>query len=188
MKRAQAALEQAKKSPDNLPAAIAAEQAAYQALLKATPREFRIQRSRNGAQNQGNSSGQPNQRQFDQLEMANEQNRYETERQAADGEQGRRIGRSGLWENDDVDIVVTPQVLEQRSAAQRPASGHRVGRFGRQEKSGGSRSHGDVHSPQRRGGAEVSAEKRKCQNKPILRSEISTLFSPRFLRVSASLR
>src|ERR1035441_6212499 len=83
MKRAQAALEQAKKSPDNLPAAIAAEQAAYQALLKATPREFRIQRSRNGAQNQGNSSGQPNQRQFDQLEMANEQNRYETERQAA---------------------------------------------------------------------------------------------------------
>ena len=83
MERAQAALEQAKKSPEKLPAAIAAEQAAYQALLKATPREFRIQRSRNGAQNQGNSSGQPNQRQFDQLEMANEQNRYETERQAA---------------------------------------------------------------------------------------------------------
>ena len=83
MERSQAALESAKKSPDKLPAAIAAEQAAYQALLKATPREFRIQRSRNGAQNQGNSSGQPNQRQFDQLEMANEQNRYETERQAA---------------------------------------------------------------------------------------------------------
>jgi hypothetical protein len=83
MERSQAALESAKKSPDKLSAAIAAEQAAYQALLKATPREFRIQRSRNGAQNQGNSSGQPNQRQFDQLEMANEQNRYETERQAA---------------------------------------------------------------------------------------------------------
>jgi hypothetical protein len=81
MERSQAALESAKKSPEKLPAAIAAEQAAYQALLKARPREFRIQRSRNG--NQGNSSGQPNQRQFDQLEMANEQNRYETERQAA---------------------------------------------------------------------------------------------------------
>jgi hypothetical protein len=84
MERAQTALEAAKKSPDKLPAAIAAEQAAYQALLKATPREFNIQRSRNGSQNQsGNPSGQPNQRQLDQLDMTQEQNRYETERQAA---------------------------------------------------------------------------------------------------------
>ena len=71
MERAEAALESAKKSPDKLPAAIAAEQAAYQALLKATPREFRMQRQRNNSQGQsGNaSSGQPNQRQLDQLEM-----------------------------------------------------------------------------------------------------------------------
>jgi len=83
MQRAQAALASAKNSPDKLPAAIAAEQAAYQALLKATPREFRMRRSqRNGGQSQGSSSGQPNQQQLDQLDLANEQNRYETERQA----------------------------------------------------------------------------------------------------------
>ena len=83
MQRAQSALASAKNSPDKLPAAIAAEQAAYQALLKATPREFRIQRSSNSQdQNSSSSSGQPNQQQLDQLDLANEQNRYETERQA----------------------------------------------------------------------------------------------------------
>jgi hypothetical protein len=83
MEHAQAALESAKKSPEKLDAAIAAEQAAYQALLQATPREFRMSRSRSGGQNSGNSSGEPDQRQADQLEMESEQNRYETERQAA---------------------------------------------------------------------------------------------------------
>ena len=81
MERAQTALEQAKKSPEKLPAALAAEQAAYQALLKVTPREYRMTRSRNGGQ--GGSAGQANQRQLDQLEMQREENRYETERQAA---------------------------------------------------------------------------------------------------------
>jgi hypothetical protein len=81
MERAQSALEQARKSPDKLPAAVAAEQAAYQALLKVTPREYRMTQSRN--RGQGASSGQPNQRQLDQLEMQREENRYETERQAA---------------------------------------------------------------------------------------------------------
>jgi hypothetical protein len=82
MERAQAALKSAQKSPDKLPAAIAAEQAAYQALLKATPREFRMRRSSNSGQGQGRSAGEPDQRQFDQLDLAKEQNRYETERQA----------------------------------------------------------------------------------------------------------
>jgi hypothetical protein len=81
MERSRAALEAAKKSPDKLPAAIAAAQFAYQALLKATPREYRMTRSRNG--NQGrNSAGQPNQQELDQLELTKEDNRYETERQA----------------------------------------------------------------------------------------------------------
>ena len=82
MERAQAALEAAKKSPDKLPAAIAAEQAAYQALLKATPREFRMRRSSNRGQGQGRSAGEPDQQQFNQLDLEKEQNRYETERQA----------------------------------------------------------------------------------------------------------
>lgn len=84
MELAQSALAAAKDSPDKLPAAIAAEQAAYQALLKATPREYRVQRQRSQSQGQqsGQQSGQPNQQQLNQLDLANEQNRYETERQA----------------------------------------------------------------------------------------------------------
>ena len=82
MERSRAALEQAKKSPEKLPAALAAEQAAYQALLKATPREYRMTRSRNRGQS-GNSSGQPSQQELNQLELNKEENRYETERQAA---------------------------------------------------------------------------------------------------------
>ena len=48
-----AALADAKSKPDKLPAAVAAEQAAYEALLKTIPREFRISRSRNGRQGGG---------------------------------------------------------------------------------------------------------------------------------------
>jgi hypothetical protein len=81
MERSRAALEAAKKSPEKLPAAIAAEQSAYQALLKATPREYRMSRSRNRNQG-GNGAGQPNQQELDQLELTGEENRYETERQA----------------------------------------------------------------------------------------------------------
>lgn len=81
MEKAQAALDAAKTSPEKLGPALTAEQSAYEALLKATPHEFRISRSRNGQS--GNSAGQPNERQLDQLEMKDEQNRYETERQAA---------------------------------------------------------------------------------------------------------
>jgi hypothetical protein len=81
MERSKAALEQAKRSPEKLPAALAAEQSAYQALLKATPREYRMTRSRNRSQS-GNSSGQPSQQELNQLELTGEENRYETERQA----------------------------------------------------------------------------------------------------------
>jgi len=84
MQAAQSALASAKNSPDKLPAAIAAEQAAYQALLKAVPREFNVQRQRSNSRGQssGSASGQPDQRQLDQLDLTDEQNRYETERQA----------------------------------------------------------------------------------------------------------
>lgn len=78
MQKAETALEAAKGSPEKLEPALTAEQTAYQALLKATPREYRVSRSRNN----GNSS-QPNQRQLDQLDMKEEANRYETERQAS---------------------------------------------------------------------------------------------------------
>ena len=81
MQLAQSALDDAKKFPGKLPAAIAAEQAAYQALLKVAPREYRMTRSQRGSQSGG--AGQASQRQMNELEMQREENRYETERQAS---------------------------------------------------------------------------------------------------------
>lgn len=81
MERSMAALADAKNAPEKLPAAVAAEQAAYEALLKTVPREFRVSRSRNGRQG-GRQAGEASQQEVDQLEMTDEQNRYETERQA----------------------------------------------------------------------------------------------------------
>jgi hypothetical protein len=91
MERSATMLEEAKRTPDKLPAALSAQQAAYAALLKLVPREFRITRSRNGSQNGG---AQPNRRELDQLQMADEENRYETERQATatpDREQSEQL-------------------------------------------------------------------------------------------------
>ncbi len=81
MERSKSALAQAESTPEKLPAAVAAQQAAYQALLKIIPRETRVSRSGNRGQ-AGRSAGQPGQEEINQLEMTDEQNRYETERQA----------------------------------------------------------------------------------------------------------
>jgi hypothetical protein len=82
MKRAVEFLEKAEKSREPLPSALAAEQAAYQALLKMASREFQVTQNRRG-QGQGGGGQQRNQQQLDQLEMQDEANRYETQRQAA---------------------------------------------------------------------------------------------------------
>ena len=81
MEAADKSLQAAKKNPADLPAAETAEQAAYQALLKLVPHEYRVTRSKRGSQ--GGKAGQPGQRQMEQLDMTSEENRYETERQAA---------------------------------------------------------------------------------------------------------
>jgi hypothetical protein len=81
MEAADKSLQAAKKNPADLPAAVTAEQAAYQALLKLVPHEYRVTRSRRGSK--GGGAGQPGQRQMEQLDMTSEEDRYETERQAA---------------------------------------------------------------------------------------------------------
>lgn len=81
MERAQTALAAAKDAPEKVSAALAAQQAAYQALLKIVPREYNMRRSQRGNQSGGQSQSQ--QRQLNQLDMQREENRYETERQAA---------------------------------------------------------------------------------------------------------
>jgi hypothetical protein len=88
MEAAEKSLQAAKKNPADLPAAVTAEQAAYQALLKLVPHEYRVTRSRRGSQ--GGRAGQPGQRQMEQLDMTSEENRYETERQAAAAPTGQQ--------------------------------------------------------------------------------------------------
>jgi len=81
MKNAMDRLEQATNSPAGLPDALAAEQAAYQALLKLQQHEYQVTRGRNrgGA---GGAGGQQLQRQLDQMDLTQSENRYETQRQA----------------------------------------------------------------------------------------------------------
>jgi len=81
MERSLAMLEEAKSSPAKLPSALAAEQAAYQALLKLAAREYQVSRSRNGQQ--GGQQGERAMRQLDQLDLKQAENRYETQRQAS---------------------------------------------------------------------------------------------------------
>src|SRR5437867_5231353 len=81
MERSLAMLEEAKQAPEKLPAALAAEQAAYQALLKLAAREYQVTRSRN--QQGGGQQGERSQRQLDELELKPSDNRYENQRQAS---------------------------------------------------------------------------------------------------------
>lgn len=69
-------------SPKTLPPALAAEQLAYQALLRLAAREVQVTRAQSGQSGQS-GRGQRAQRQLDQLDLKQAQNRYETERQAA---------------------------------------------------------------------------------------------------------
>lgn len=62
--------------------ALASEQAAYQALLKLRAREHRVVQSQSGGGG-GQGGGQRSQQQLQQLELSNEQNRYETQRNAS---------------------------------------------------------------------------------------------------------
>jgi hypothetical protein len=85
MDRALAELLRAKDGPaiEALQPALAAEQAAYQALLKLRAREHEVVRANRRQQQQGGGGGgNRSQQQLDQLELDNSQNRYETQRSA----------------------------------------------------------------------------------------------------------
>src|SRR5437870_6114931 len=82
MERSLAMLEEAKQSPEKLAPALAAEQSAYQALLKLAAREYQVSRSRN-QQGGGGQQGERAERQLDELELKQSDNRYETQRQAS---------------------------------------------------------------------------------------------------------
>jgi hypothetical protein len=82
METALSRLEKATNSPIALPEALAAEQAAYQALLKLQQHEFQVMRNRNRSQGGGSSREQQMQRQLEQMDLTQSENRYETQRQA----------------------------------------------------------------------------------------------------------
>lgn len=81
MEKALAQLQLAPTSPRPLGPALAAEQAAYQALLRMAPRDTNVTRRQGGGG--GGGGQQANQRQLEQLDLRQAENRYETQRQAA---------------------------------------------------------------------------------------------------------
>ncbi|MBL9211292.1 MAG: hypothetical protein JNL92_12555 [Opitutaceae bacterium] len=81
MEKAIEKLKDAAKDPGPLAQALPAEQAAYQALLRMQARETAVTR-RNRKQGGGGGGKQGNQRQIDELDLKQEENRYETQRQA----------------------------------------------------------------------------------------------------------
>lgn len=84
MRDARTHLDQAAGSAAALAPALAAEQSAYQALLRLPERDREVARSRSRSRSASPSAGQDRQQQqLDQLELTQSENRYETERQAA---------------------------------------------------------------------------------------------------------
>ena len=83
MTKAVSKLSQAADGPATQPLAPAldAEQAAYQGLLRFQAREFQVNKSK--SKSSGPPSDDATQRQLDQLEMQDEKDRYETQKQAA---------------------------------------------------------------------------------------------------------
>ena len=73
-------------SPTELTPALAAEQSAYQELLKLKRREHQIGRSQNSSQSSRSASAR-SQQQLQQLELKQQQDRYETERLAQSQDQ-----------------------------------------------------------------------------------------------------
>ncbi len=70
------------KSPEPLPTALGAERAAYQALLRLQAKEFQVSRQRGGGGG-GGGAQQRAQRQLDELDLKEENDRYETQSQAS---------------------------------------------------------------------------------------------------------
>ncbi len=80
MQKAVDQLARATNATKPLPEALAAEQAAYQALLKLSSHEFQVTKGKN---QQGKGSSAPNQAQIQEMELKQSEDRYETQSQAS---------------------------------------------------------------------------------------------------------
>ena len=85
MKKASVQLSQAADAPSVAPLtpAMDAEQSAYQGLLRLQAREFQVKKSKGKGKGEQQASSDQMQRQLDQLEMREEKDRYETQKQAS---------------------------------------------------------------------------------------------------------
>jgi hypothetical protein len=79
MKSALDRLNEAEKKTEPLPAALTAEQSAYNALLKLASHEFNVKQQKGKS---GTEAQQRNQQQLDELELKEDKKRYETKREA----------------------------------------------------------------------------------------------------------
>ncbi len=91
--------------------ALATEQAAYQSLLALRAREFQVIRNRN--RNGGGGGGGASQRQLQQLELADDENRYEQQRSARSQEE---LSRQEREERETRQVVSRLRELAQRQA------------------------------------------------------------------------
>jgi len=80
MEAALARLQKATNSPTTLKEALASEEAAYQALLRLEAHEYQVTRSRNQSQS-GSGRNQQMQRQLEELDLTQQDNRYENQRE-----------------------------------------------------------------------------------------------------------
>ncbi len=102
--------------PKGLPAALASEQAAYQALLKLRAREFDVTRRNNRQRSSagGANSRSPSQQQLRQLDLTDEQQRYET--QSAAREQRERQGQRDRERQENQELADRLKELARRQA------------------------------------------------------------------------
>jgi hypothetical protein len=110
------AIEQLTKAADSavpLPEALKAEQAAYQGLLRLAAREFNVTQSRK-QQGKGQQSGQPNQQQLSQLDFKQQDDRYETQKQASSQNQATEQREQLQVQNRLKELAQRQQDLNER--------------------------------------------------------------------------
>ena len=82
MEEALSRLDRASNSPALLPDALAAQESAYQTMLKLQQHEYQVARNRTRNQGGGGGRGDQMQRQLQEMDLTDNQDRYETQRQA----------------------------------------------------------------------------------------------------------
>ncbi|MES2708954.1 MAG: hypothetical protein V4726_20330 [Verrucomicrobiota bacterium] len=90
LKKAAESLKISVDQPETLPASLAAEQTAYQALLKLQAKEFEITKNRSQSSGSQSEAEKRMQEELNEMELTEEKNRYEKESEAKASEEAER--------------------------------------------------------------------------------------------------